>query len=56
MERTVPTLRNSVSDGMYLNVCVAGESVNGLMKGHFFHSKDLGWSHSRCCPAPSRLP
>lgn len=56
MERTVPALWSSVSDGMYLNVYVAGEFMNGLVKGRCFHSEDLGWSHSRCCPAPSRLP
>lgn len=25
-----------MSSGMYLNVCVAGDYVNGLMKGSFF--------------------
>lgn len=33
-------LLNSVSPGMYLNACVAGEFVNGFIKGH---SDDLGW-------------
>lgn len=34
MERTVPLLWSSMSNGMYLNVYVAGEFVHGLMKGH----------------------
>lgn len=40
MERTVLLLMSSVSTGMYLNACVAGELVNGFTKDH---SDDLGW-------------
>lgn len=36
-----------MSNGMYLNVYVAGEFVNGLTKGHFFHSVDLEWSSTK---------
>lgn len=39
--KMVPDLQALMSNGIYLNVCVVGECVNGLKKGHFFYNSVL---------------